>query len=322
MVMTRDQENNVWLSYDTSDIRLRVLNSHDANASYTGGIETRFGRFFGDGSSAFEVVYWGIFPGTDEANAYGAGLVGDLDTILHFDGLSFDPGTGPQLVSTAYFQADRHRLQRDYNLQNVELNLLETNFNQVCGCANANLTWTAGIRYVKFDESFLYSTDRTDTVFTGSADELHYGIETKNDLIGFQVGGQANICFKPGFTSFIGTKMGLFANRSSQHSQIFGANGFAEVSDPVSPYFGTPLNIRTNKSDVAFLAELRAGLTYQFSPCWRATLGYRALALTGVALSTNQIPVDFISAIDSVRSVDTNGCVIAHGGFAGLEFCY
>jgi len=320
--MTRDQENNVWLSYDTSDIRLRVLNSHDANANYRGGVETRFGRFFGNGRSAFEVVYWGIIPGTEEANVVASDLVGDLDTILHFDGISYDPGGGPQLVSTAFFQAERHRLQRDYNLHNLELNLIETNFSQPCGSANLNLSWAAGIRYVKFDESFLYSTDPADITFTGASEELHYGIETKNDLIGFQVGGRADICFKPGFTSYIDTKLGLFANRSNQHSRIFGSNGLAEVSDVVSPYFGTPLDIKTNKTDVAFVAELRAGLDYQFTPCWSATIGYRAIGLTGVALSTNQIPVDFIGAIDSLRSVDTNGSLIAHGAFAGLEYCY
>jgi len=44
--------------------------------------------------------------------------------------------------------------------------------------------------------------------------------------------------------------------------------------------------------------------------------------LTGVALSTDQIPVDFISSIDSLRTVNTNGTLIAHGAFAGLEYNY
>ncbi|MDP6558345.1 MAG: hypothetical protein QGG71_27020, partial [Pirellulaceae bacterium] len=76
------------------------------------------------------------------------------------------------------------------------------------------------------------------------------------------------------------------------------------------------------KKDAAFVAEFRTGLDYQFTPCWSATIGYRVVALTGVALSTNQIPVDYISAIDSLRTVNTNGSLIAHGAYAGLEYNY
>lgn len=322
VVMTRDRENNVWLSYDTADIRSRVLNTHDADASYSAGFETRFGRFFGCGSTAFEFVYWGIYPGSEEANAWGANAVVGLDTILHFDGISYDPGGGPQLASTAFFLAERHRLRRNYDLHNIELNLFESNYTQLCGCSNVKLAWAAGLRYVSFDESFLYSTDPIDISFTGALEELHYGIEAENDLLGFQVGGRVDVCFKPCLTSYVDTKVGIFVNRSSQHSRIFGTNGLAEVSDVVSPYFGTPLDIRAEKKDAAFVAEFRTGLDYQFTPCWSATIGYRVVALTGVALSTNQIPVDYISAIDSLRTVNTNGSLIAHGAYAGLEYNY
>jgi hypothetical protein len=322
LAMTRDQENNVWLSYDTNDIRERVLNTHDASHSYSSGFEARLGHFFSNGSTAIEAVYWEIYPGTEEANAYGANVVLDLDTILHFDGISYDPGAGPQLVSTFYFQADRHRLQRDYRLHNLELNLFESNYTQLCGCDNVKLSWAAGIRYVSFDEGFLYSTDPSDILFTGASDELHYGVDVTNDLFGFQAGARADVCFRPGFTSYIDTKVGFFVNRTSQHSQIFGSNGTAVVSDAASPYLGTAIDIATEKTAASFVAEFRAGIDYQFSRCWSGTIGYRAFGLTGVALSTNQIPGDFISAIDSLRSVDTNGSLIAHGAFGGLEFNY
>ena len=172
--MTRDQENNIWLSYDTVDIRDRVLNTYDARASYSPGFETRFGRFFGCGSTAVEVAYWGIYPGSEVADAWAANLVGDLDTILDFSGLSYDPGGGPQLVSTAFFQAEHHRLRKEYDLHNIELNMFEANYTQQCGCTNVKLAWLAGMRYVSFDESFLYSTDPIDVTFSGAPEELHY----------------------------------------------------------------------------------------------------------------------------------------------------
>jgi len=66
--------------------------------------------------------------------------------------------------------------------------------------------------------------------------------------------------------------VGIFANRSSQHSRIFGSNGLAEVSDVVSPYFGTPLDIRSEKTALAMVAGFRAGLDYRFKRCWSATI--------------------------------------------------
>jgi hypothetical protein len=320
--MTRDRENNVWLSYDTDDIRSRVLNTHDASHSYSSGFEARLGLFLGQGTTAIEAVYWETYPGSEEANAFGANVVLDLDTILHFDGLSYDPGGGPQLVATSFFQADRHRLRKEYSLYNIELNMFEACYTQVCGCDNVKLSWAAGIRYVSFDEGFLYSTDPTDVLFTGAADELHYEVEVTNDLLGFQVGGRADVCFSPGFTSYIDTKVGFFVNHSGQRSRIFGSNGLAVVSDAASPYLGTAIDIASKKTAATFVAEFRAGIDYQLSRGWNATIGYRAIGLTGVALSTNQIPVDFISAIDSLRSVDTNGSLIAHGAYGGLTFNY
>ncbi len=322
LAMTRDRENNVWLSYDTNDIRSRVLNTYDASHSYSAGYEIRLGRFFKNGATAIEFVYWEMYPGSEEANAFGANVVLDLDTILHFDGISYDPGLGPQLISTLYFQADRHRLRRNYNLRNVELNVFESNYTQICGCDNVKLSWAVGIRYIEFDDNFLYSTDPIDVLFTGAPEELHYGVDVTNELLGFQAGGRADVCFWPGFTSYMDTKVGFYVNHSSQHSQIFGSTGVATVSDVVSPYFGTQIDIASEKTAATFVAEFRAGIDYQLSPGWSATIGYRALGISGVALSTNQIPVDFISAIDSLRSVDTNGSLIAHGAFGGLEFNY
>lgn len=322
LFMTRDQENNVWLSYDTNDFSNRVLSSHDASHSFAAGVETRIGHYFGNGPNAVEFVYWGIFPGTEEANAYATDVGGDLDTVLHFDGISYDPGGGPDLLNDSFYQAERHYLKKEYSLQNFELNLIETNYRRMCGAAHVNLSWMAGLRYISFDEEFQYSTDPWDNVFTGDPDEVHYAIDATNDLFGFQIGGRADVCFTPGFTTYLDTKLGLYSNHSSQHSRIYGSNGSARVSDGASPYFDTALDIESKKSNAAIAGEFRIGLDYQFSCCWSATIGYRALALTGVALSTNQIPGDYIQAIDSLQSVHTNGCLIAHGAFAGLEFCH
>ena len=47
----------------------------------------------------------------------------------------------------------------------------------------------------------------------------------------------------------------------------------------------------------------------------------RAAALTGVGLSTNQFPTDF-SNLTEAAEIRSNGSLILHGGYAGIELLY
>jgi len=268
-----------------------------------------------------QLVYWGIYPGTSEANAYWTDTAGGLDTVLHFDGLDFDAGAGPLDLGSNYFlDAERHRVQRSYDVHNIELNLLGHNF--TTGCGPLQLGWTAGVRYLRFDEEFLYSSAPYATVFTGAAEEVHYAIDVENNWIGFQIGGRADYCVGSRLSLFSNTKVGIYGNHMSQHSRIYGEYGQANVGDPGSPYVGQAVDITSKKDAFSMIGDLSIGANWCISPCWTITAGYRAVAVNGVALSTNQVPVDYISALDSIRAVNSNGCLILHGAFAGINYCY
>ncbi len=323
VIMSRNTGNNIWLSVDQTDIRDRVLNSNDASFSTGGGLGATIGHYFNCGQNSIQLSYWGIFPGTSEANAYGADTAVGIDTILHFDTLEYDAGLGggsQVLSSTFFFDAERHRIQRGYQAQNLELNLLGHNF--ISGCTPIQFGWTAGVRYFRFDEDFLYSSDPTDTVFTGAADEVHYGIDVTNNLIGCQIGGRADYGVGTRLNLFANTKVGLYGNHMTHHSRIDGANGPAYVGDPTSVYFGEDVDIKSNKNDFAMIGELSLGATWCLNPSWRFNAGYRAIGVSGVALSPQQIPVDFIGAIDSLRTVNSNGNLILHGAFLGFDYGY
>lgn len=321
MIMNRSRANNVWLSYDQDNIRDRVLKSNDARFSTAGGVGADIGHYFNGGQNSVQFVYWGIYPGVSEANAYGANTVGGIDTILHFDGLQYDAGTGPlSLSSTFFFNAERHRVQRSWEVHNLELNLIGHNFTSAC--SPWQLSWIGGIRYLRFDEDFLYSSDVVDTVFTGNPEEVHYGIDVDNNLLGFQLGSQANYCVGPRWGLFANTKAGLYNNHMTQQSRIYGSNGQAFVGDPASPYLGQDVNSTTSKNSYSMIAELSVGANWNINSCWSLNAGYRAVGISGVALSTNQIPGDFIGALDSIRTVNSNGSLLLHGAFAGVDYCY
>jgi len=175
---------------------------------------------------------------------------------------------------------------------------------------------------MKFDDDFLYSADPLGTGFAGGPEEVHYGIDVENHLIGFQVGGRADYCLSKAMTAFVDTKVGIYGNHITHRSAIYSANGFAEITDLNSPHLGEQVAIESTKDDVSLVGELRVGMDYRFARCWSGSLGYRAVGISGVALSTNQVPVDFIGALDSLHYVDSNGSLILHGGYAGLEYNY
>lgn len=321
--MTRNRADNVWLSYDQIDIRERVLNTNDADFSVGGGSGATVGHYFNCGRNSVQVVYWGIYPGASNVNVFGANTAAGLNTILHFDGLQYDAGLGggaQDLSGIFFFDAERHRLRREYNVYNIELNLLGHNFTS--GCGPWQLGWMAGIRYLRFDEDFLYSSDRIDRDFTGDPREVHYEIDVDNNLLGFQVGGRADYCVGRRLRLFTDTKVGIYGNHISHRSRIYGANGQAFVGDPTSPYFGQDFDFTTDRNRFAMIGDLSIGASWNFNSCWSISAGYRAVGVSGVALSTNQIPVDFLGALDSVRTVNSNGSLILHGAFAGIDYNY
>ena len=69
------------------------------------------------------------------------------------------------------------------------------------------------------------------------------------------------------------------------------------------------------------LAQIDLGVGWNFSRHWSANIGYRAVGITGLALADDQIPA-FLAAEGDWTDIDSNGSMILHGGFAGLEFRY
>ena len=114
----------------------------------------------------------------------------------------------------------------------------------------------------------------------------------------------------------LGTAIGIYGNHMTQQQYIWGGNGFAYVDGTGDVY-----NVERSADDVAFLGDLFAGVSYDLTQRWRITCGYRAMAATGIALATSQIPRDaeFASMVYS-PTLDSNDSLVLHGGYAGLEF--
>ncbi|MDA7950315.1 MAG: BBP7 family outer membrane beta-barrel protein, partial [Pirellulaceae bacterium] len=186
---------------------------------------------------------------------------------------------------------------------------------------NWDFGWLAGFRYFKFQEGFEFASDEADTTFTGHADELFWNVDVDNHLIGFQIGSNARYHWSDCFGLYAKTKMGVYGNHISHYSRIRGSNGFAFVNNAGTPNHLRQYNIRSTKNDVALMGELDLGMKYSFWRRFEARAGYRAVAVSGVALATGQFPQNF-EDIDGVAEVQSNGSLILHGAYLGLDYTF
>ena len=356
LIFNRDNDDNAFLTFQTADGE-PLLYSRDAEMDWSGGFDARFGMYFNGGMNALEAVYWGVFPSDQSASALGAGAAGLLNTPLTFDSLAIDPAGANRGVATYFDGAEIHQVTRSYDIHNIEVNLLGlAGFGSGCGgavfggaggcgdgcgscgsCAvcssggcgcgmgggGAVFTWLMGPRFLRFRENMLFASDLADTAFTGTADELGYNINVENNLLGFQLGGRADFAVGQRLSFYSGLKFGLFGNDMNQHQVIWdGLGNIAEVNDPASPFDGEIYDVSSNKTDVSFLGELDLGLNYRISNCWSANVGYRAVAVSGVALAPSQIPRDYFDNLAGVRDIYSNGSLVLHGAYAGVSFNY
>jgi hypothetical protein len=236
------------------------------------------------------------------------------------------------------------RVRSSFSAQNLELNLLRL---PVCGgstcgtgyggcvtdgCAPAcgspfSVTSLFGVRYIRLDDDFNYDTmwaidDGTGTLippaytpWDGSG-ELFYDVEVDNHLTGFQLG--ANMCYSVTCSCnlFWNTNLGLYNNHIRSMQRVIGEFGPATYAQS-----GESAAVTSHKDDVAFAGEMMLGGTYDFNCHWRGILAYRALAITGVALSVDQMPEDFSNRAQ-VGLVDSDGSIIIHGVQVGAECRY
>jgi len=320
LYMTRDHGDHFTFSYGTGNEADQRTDTRNADMDWEGGFDVRFGRYFNCQQNAIEAVYWGLFPGSQSTQTVSADVLGELNGIFNWNSLDYGGTTADFFVNVAPGDDGVHMLTRDYAFQNVELNLWR--FGGNCGTGACNRSrlrnnWLIGVRYFRFDESLLFASDANDVIITQENDEIYYSVDLENHLVGFQFGNEAQYCVSDRLTADLGIKLGIYANQINHVSEIGGNLGVATINN--GPYVGEEFWISSSKNDFAFLGEVNLGLRYCFNRCWTGTLGYRALAVTGVAMPADQIYPD-LRGINDVHNIDSSRGLILHGGYAGLEY--
>ena len=319
LIFNRDDDNRgVVLGYDDTNLLSPGLSTGMARSENAGGFETRFGRMLGM-NSAFEVVYWGIFPEPVTARLITGLIPGNAVSAISFAGLEYDNGSGAQPVDNYFQNTFMLEVRRDWEVNNVELNFLRLPFTLGGWGGKSRLAALAGVRYIKADDYLFFGTDRTGANFGDDpANELAYEVDVKNELVGFQVGGLFDYAFSCRLFGHVNSKFGLYGNRMGLCQHVNCATPATVAS---GPYTGQVYYLNSEKKDMAFVGELDAGLSYALRPCWRVSAGYRVVALSGIALSTSQIPSDFTD-LASAADINNTDSLIMHGAYIGSEFAW
>jgi hypothetical protein len=300
LIMGRDEPNEVWLSFISTDPTSAVLGTRDARSDFEGGAEITFGWRVGC-NERIEATYWTL----DAAESSGlvTDTVREVSTSLNLGSLTL----GGQPLVGFFDNAWQHRITRRNEFHNVELNWLYSP--SCCGCGGLRMTGLAGVRFFRFDEGLLFGAASQGFLFNmDPTQEAFYDVDVENNLVGVQVGGSAEYFFTPCVSVYAAPKVGVYNNHIRHHAQIYrGDNAFSAI------------DIRSSRNDVAILAQLDLGLNYQINNCWSVYGGYRVVAASGMALSDDQIP-QFLEDVNSARTIDAAGSLILHGGFAGAEY--
>jgi hypothetical protein len=355
LIMDRVDSDNVYFALDPALPSRLYLSSRDAAMNNTGGVEARIGKTFDCCRWGLEFVYWQLFPEeqcssvyTDDVPAPTVFTTGNYQDVY----LDFSGGWNDSVSN--YFNDGSIQMMvihRTFDVQNFELNLLS---GPLCpapsgcddcggqtrgGCglrgrcgrgrygANCGQPqrwqagWLFGFRYFRFDEGFFLGVDNGDGYldysYNGGDEEFFHLIDTTNDLYGFQLGLNLNYCITQCLQLDFGSKFGFYANHMTNYQSVFNTTGPAYVGA------AQEFTVNSSRDDIAFLGELRAGAGYKIGDHCRLTGGYRAVAVTNVALPLDQLPEGrTLGSLNYAHKIHHDASLILHGAYAGLEFAW
>lgn len=198
----------------------------------------------------------------------------------------------PGLPAIAFDPGDYQTYQYTSDLTNVELNMTAD--------LTDNFRFLWGFRYLNLDENFRGALYENTNALFGT-----YDILTRNNLFGFQIGGDQTFFLTDSWTLSLHGKVGVFGNAAEQKTfgsflpgQRTGADGRASV-----------------------VAQLGLQTAVQLSRNVAIRGGYQALFVDNVALAPSQMTVSNWAA-GGAGGITTSGELLAHGGNIGLEITW
>ncbi len=306
LLMTRVTPDAFHFNFESTTPAECILRSDDPGLNWRqGGVDLTLERRIGC-NGRLQLNYWTLAPSDDQINVSIPGLV--LNTTINLNPVA---GVSQLLLAGStldtYFDgAGEQLLRRNNEIHNVEVNY--THDIALSGPGRPfGFSALAGFRYFRFDEGLQFGSVQNGFQFgdNGGINEAYYDVDTLNSLYGFQAGGRIERFLFGRFRVYTDAKAGVFYNNAEQQSQVFRGDG-AQAFD-----------LASSEDVFSFIAQVEVGVDMEITQWLRGNIGYRALGVSGVALSDQQIPA-FIHDSGSILDVNTAGSLVLHGGYAGF----
>lgn len=328
LYMTRNSANRVWVSYQANEDANQLMNTDDIGLAWRAGGEIVFGRTFCCGECGVEAKYWALDPFAGDAtisNPHG------VSTPLIVDYLDFRDPEWPHAVHDAseyFYGAASQRLWRRDEIHNVEVNFLCNQLygsSDPCTIPSSQVRWILGLRYFRFEESLTFAS--LDEGYSwwqdGGIHQAYLDDQVRNNLWGFQTGVELEWGrhLNPyGLSVYVSPKFGIYGNYMEHYFNMYRGDGVRAVPDPTSGVVGS-YPVESTGGCVSFLGEIDAGIDWRFHQNWSARIGYRVVAVSGIALSDHQIPT-YVNDIPEIAHINRNGDLVLHGGYLGVTYNY
>ena len=331
LIMNRSNQSHHSLSQDINTYNT-ILNTQSAAQQTAGGFEGSMGRLIGcNGCNALQLGYWGLFPSDQSAQKVGSGYPPAGIGPIFGHGLNFldynDGTTNQNMQQWMTTDTGVHQVRRSFNYNSAEANFLGNSYawgllpySANCGCGpRLQYGWLAGFRYFQFSDTTTFYSDYDDTTIDGDANEFRYKLNTKNNLYGFQMGGQANWRLNNCWSIYGGGRAGVFNNHITHQQFISGQLDYATIN--AGAYAGQAYNINASRNALAGIGQLDMGLRYNVNCRLSFNGGYRVVGIAGLATSDNQISDNFADPRQAAY-IRADSSVILHGGYFGGTFLW
>jgi len=193
-------------------------------------------------------------------------------------------------------------------LDSAEMNL---RYRAPVRCGAWELIALCGVRYLRVDETFGYLSNATPAQSTGTTANF-IEVETTNDLIGGQIGG--NILYRASerwWINFDG-KVGVFGNSARQNTAY------------TRTVFGTNVSVdgQAQEGTTAFVGDIKIESCFQLFPRLTVVAGYNMIGVDGLALAASNVQEDLNMLTLGPAEVNHNGTLIYHGPHAGIVWSW
>lgn len=267
-----------------------VLKDNDVQFPFTGGGEVLVGWMFVPSYflefSYFEMKTW------DRSAA-----------VRNADGDLFSPfgafgGSSGSFAINQFDYNDLASVQYRSRFSNMELNLRHLLPMPTLGLRPS---FIFGGRSMQIDDDLAYLTESSIQSTTNSI-----LTQTRNRLLGLQIGGLFEFHVDPGWWVNFGMKGAICQNQIDLYSTYNDQNGLVSAQ------------VR-REGQTSFVGDLELSFVYECRH-WTTEVGYRALWVTGLALGTENLQTSQPLLEQGPLALDDKGQVVYHGPYAGLTF--